>query len=65
MRAPNPSKLNKIGLGEGVTYSAAILGASYNFTKYISVTADAAGGFGKLRNVYSSVQYTAGVVIEW
>jgi len=52
-------------LGEGVAYSAATLGASYNFTKYISVTADAAGGFGKLRNVYSSVQYTAGVAIEW
>ena len=65
VRAPDPSKLNKIGLGEGVAYSAASLGASYNFTKHVSVTADAAGGFGKLRNVYSGVQYTAGVAVEW
>ena len=65
VRAPDPSKLNRIGLGEGVAYSAASLGASYNFTRHISVTADAAGGFGKLRNVYSGVQYTAGVAVEW
>ena len=33
VRAPDPSKLNKIGLGEGVAYSAATPGTSYNFTK--------------------------------
>ncbi|WP_210517802.1 hypothetical protein [Hymenobacter terricola] len=65
VHAPDPSKLNKIGLGEGVAYSTASLGASYNFTKLLSVTADAATGFGKLRNVYSGNQYTLGVAVEW
>ena len=65
VHAPNPDKLAKIGLGEGVAYSAASLGASYNITKNLSVTADVAGGFGKLRNVYSGVQSTFGVAVEW
>ena len=65
VRAPDPSKINQIGLGEGVAYSAASLGANYNFTKHLAATADAAGGFGKLRNVYSGVQYTVGVAVEW
>ena len=65
VRAPNPAKLNKIGLGEGVAYSAASLGASYRFAKLLSATADVAGGFGKLRNVYSGAQYTVGVAVEW
>ena len=65
VHAPDPGKLNKIGLGEGVAYSTASLGASYNFTRHLAVTADAAGGFGKLRNVYSGVQYTFGVAVEW
>ena len=65
VRAPDPSKLNKIGLGEGVAYSAASLGASYNFTKHLAATADAAAGFGKLRNVYSGAQYTFGLAVEW
>ena len=65
VRAPNPAKLANIGLGEGVAYSAASLGASYNFTKHLSASADVAGGFGKLRNVYSGVQTTLGVAVEW
>ncbi|GAC1597408.1 MAG: hypothetical protein NVS3B25_22470 [Hymenobacter sp.] len=65
VHAPNPAKLNKIGLGEGVAYSATSLGASYQFTKRLSGTADAAAGFGKLRNVYSGAQYTFGVAVEW
>ena len=65
MHAPDPSKLNKIGFGEGVAYSAGSLGLSYNFTKHLSATTDAAGGFGKLRNVYSGVQYTVGVAVKW
>ena len=65
VRAPNPAKLANIGLGEGVAYSAASLGASYHFTKHLSATADVAGGFGQLRNVYSGVQTTFGVAVEW
>ncbi|MET4073930.1 hypothetical protein [Hymenobacter sp. UYCo722] len=65
VRTPDPSKLNKIGLGEGVAYSAASLGASYNFTKHLAATADVAAGFGKLRNVYSGLQTTFGVAVEW
>ena len=65
VRAPNPAKLANIGLGEGVAYSAASIGASYAITKHLSATADAAGGFGKLRNVYSGVQSTFGVAVEW
>ena len=63
--APDPTKLNRIGLGEGVSYSSASLGASYAITKHLSATADVAGGFGKLRNVYSGVQSTVGVAWEW
>ena len=65
VRAPNPAKLANIGLGEGVAYSAASLGASYALTKHLAATADVAGGFGKLRNVYSGVQTTVGVSWEW
>ena len=65
VRAPNPAKLANIGLGEGVAYSAASLGASYAITKHFSATADVAGGFGKLRNVYSGVQSTFGLAWEW
>ena len=65
VRAPNPDKLANIGLGEGVAYSAASLGASYAITKHLSATADVAGGFGKLRNVYSGLQTTLGVAVEW
>ena len=65
VRAPNPAKLANIGLGEGVAYSAANLGASYAITKHLAATADAAVGFGKLRNVYSGLQSTLGVAVEW
>lgn len=65
VHAPNPAKLAKIGLGEGVAYSAASIGASYKFTKHLSATADVAAGFGKLRNVYSGLQSTFGVAVEW
>jgi len=65
MRAPNPAKLANIGFGEGVAYSAASLGASYAITKYLLATVDVAGGFGKLRNVYSGVQSTFGAAVEW
>lgn len=63
--APNPTKLSNIGLGEGVAYSTAGVGASFAFTKHFSATADVAGGFGKLRNVYSGAQYTFGAALEW
>ena len=62
---PDFSKFGTIGLGEGVAYSTAGLGASFNFTKSFSATADWAAGFGKLRNVYSGNQYTFGVAWEW
>ena len=65
VRAPNPAKLANIGFGEGVTYSAASLGASYTITKHLSATADVASGFGKMRNVYSGVQSTFGAAVEW
>ncbi|MFC6224601.1 hypothetical protein ACFP2F_15230 [Hymenobacter artigasi] len=65
VRAPDPAKLARIGLGEGVAYSAASLGASYAITKRIAATADVAAGFGKLRNVYSGLQSTFGVAVEW
>ncbi|MDQ2793214.1 MAG: hypothetical protein M3Y12_04295 [Bacteroidota bacterium] len=65
VRAPNPAKLANIGLGEGVAYSAASLGASYALTKHLAATADVAAGFGKLRNVYSGLQTTVGVAWEW
>ena len=63
--APDLTKFGTIGLGEGVAYSTAGLGASYAFTKNLSTTADWAVGFGKLRNVYSGSQYTFGVAWEW
>ncbi|WP_310395526.1 hypothetical protein [Hymenobacter sp.] len=63
--APNPGKLGNIGLGEGVAYSTAGIGASWSFTKHLAATADVAGGFGKLRNVYSGAQFTFGVAVEW
>lgn len=65
VRPPNPAKLANIGLGEGVAYSAASLGASYAVTKHFAATADVAAGFGKLRNVYSGLQTTFGVAVEW
>lgn len=65
VHAPDPAKLARIGLGEGVAYSAASLGASYAITKRLSATADVAAGFGKLRNVYSGLQSTFGVAVEW
>ena len=65
VRAPNPAKLANIGLGEGVAYSAASLGASYAITKHFAATAEAAAGFGKLRNIYSGLQSTLGVAVEW
>lgn len=65
VRAPDLAKFGTIGLGEGVAYSTAGLGASYNFTPHLSGTADWAAGFGKLRNVYSGNQYTVGVAWEW
>lgn len=65
VRAPNLSKFGAIGLGEGVAYSTAGLGASYAVTKNLSATTDWAFGFGKLRNVYSGSQYTFGLAWEW
>jgi hypothetical protein len=65
VRAPNLAKFGAIGLGEGVAYSTAGLGISYNVTKNFSTTADWAAGFGKLRNVYSGSQYTLGLAWEW
>ncbi|MBD2767613.1 hypothetical protein IC235_06880 [Hymenobacter sp. BT664] len=63
--APDLGKFGTIGLGEGVAYSTAGLGASYTVTPHLSATADWATGFGKLRNVYSGNQYTFGVAWEW
>ena len=65
MHAPDPAKLARIGLGEGVAYSTTSFGASYAVTKHLSATANVAGGFGKLHNVYSGVQSTFGVAVEW
>ncbi|MGY3091354.1 hypothetical protein ACVWYF_004420 [Hymenobacter sp. UYAg731] len=65
VRPPDLSKFGAIGLGEGVAYSTAGLGASYAVTKNLSATADWATGFGQLRNVYSGNQYTVGVAWEW
>ncbi len=65
VRPPDLTKFGTIGLGEGVAYSTAGLGASFNFTKNLSATADWAAGFGKLRNVYSGNQYTVGAAWEW
>jgi hypothetical protein len=65
VRAPHLTRFGTIGLGEGVAYSTAGVGASYALTKHLSATADWAVGFGKLRNVYSGSQYTFGVAWEW
>ena len=65
MRAPDPANQANICFGEGVAYSAASLGASYAITRHLSATADVAGGFGKLRNVYLGVQSTFGAAVEW
>lgn len=65
VRPPDFNKFGAIGLGEGVAYSSAGLGASYAVTKHLSATADWMAGFGKLRNVYSGNQYTAGLAWEW
>ncbi|WP_152559878.1 hypothetical protein [Hymenobacter sp. IS2118] len=62
---PDLSQFAAIGLGEGVEYSTAGLGASVNVTKNLSATADWATGFGTLRNVYSGIQYTFGLAWEW
>ena len=65
VRAPNLNKFGSIGLGEGVAYSTAGVGASYALTKNLSATADWAAGFGKLRNVYSGNQFTFGAAWQW
>ena len=65
VRPPDLRRFGAIGLGEGVAYSTAELGASYAVTKHLSATANWAAGFGRLRNVYSGNQYTAGVAWEW
>ncbi|GAA4049337.1 hypothetical protein GCM10022409_39890 [Hymenobacter glaciei] len=65
VHAPNPAKLANIGLGEGVAYSAASLGASVAISKHLAATAEVAAGFGTLRNVYSGLQSTFGLAVEW
>ena len=65
VRAPRPGRLASIGIGEGVAYSTAALGANYAATKHLWVTADWATGFGRLRNVYLGSQLTVGVAWEW
>ncbi|MBC8084351.1 MAG: hypothetical protein H7Z21_14200, partial [Hymenobacter sp.] len=65
VRAPNLAKFGSIGLGEGVAYSTAGPGVSYALTKHLAATADCAVGFGKLRNVYTGVQFTFGLAAEW
>ena len=65
VRAPSSDRLASIGLGEGVAYSTVSLGVNYAFSKHWWGTLNAAGGFGRLRNVYSGVQTTAGVAFEW
>ncbi|WP_345115488.1 hypothetical protein [Hymenobacter algoricola] len=63
--APRPGRLASIGIGEGVAYSTAALGANYAATDHLWLTADWATGFGKLRNVYAGSQFTVGVAWEW
>ncbi|WBA42792.1 hypothetical protein [Hymenobacter canadensis] len=65
VRAPSPDRLASIGLGEGVAYSSFSLGVNYAFSKHWWGTLNAAGGFGRLRNVYTGIQPTAGVAFEW
>ncbi|MBT9392509.1 hypothetical protein KLP40_04975 [Hymenobacter sp. NST-14] len=65
VRAPTSARLASIGLGEGVAYSSAALGVNYAISKHWWATLNVAGGFGRLRNVYSGVQPTAGVAYEW
>ena len=65
VRAPRPDRLASIGLGEGVAYSTLDLGVNYAATKHLWLTGNAAGGFGRLRNVYTGVQLTGGVAVEF
>ncbi|GAA4010587.1 hypothetical protein GCM10022408_23640 [Hymenobacter fastidiosus] len=65
VRTPRPDRLASIGLGEGVSYSTLDLGVNYALTKHLWLTTNAAGGFGKLRNVYSGVQVTVGAAVEF
>lgn len=65
VRAPRPGSLASIGIGEGVAYSSAALGANYAATDHLWLTAEWATGFGRLRNVYAGSQYTVGVAWEW
>jgi len=65
VRSPRSDRLASIGLGEGVEYSTYSAGVNYAVTKHWWATANVAGGFGRLRNVYSGAQLTAGVAVEW
>ncbi|WBO82923.1 hypothetical protein [Hymenobacter yonginensis] len=65
VRPPDPNRLGSIGLGEGVAYSTAGLGVSFEATRHLRLTTDWATGFGRLRNVYSGQQLTFGVAVEW
>ncbi|SDX59204.1 hypothetical protein [Hymenobacter psychrophilus] len=65
VQTPRSGRLASIGIGEGVAYSTAALGANYAATDHLWFTADWATGFGKLRNVYAGSQFTVGVAWEW
>ena len=54
-----------IGQGEGVAYSTLDLGVNYAATKHLWLTTNAAGGFGRLRNVYTGVQLTVGAAVQF
>ncbi|WP_206780464.1 hypothetical protein [Hymenobacter amundsenii] len=65
VQTPRSGRLASIGIGEGVAYSTAALGANYAAIDHLWLTADWATGFGKLRNVYAGSQFTVGVAWEW
>ncbi|RSK49907.1 hypothetical protein [Hymenobacter rigui] len=65
VRPPRPDRLASIGLGEGVAYSTAAVGASYHLGPHLRVGTDWAVGFGRLRNVYSARPLTLGAAWEW
>jgi hypothetical protein len=64
VNTPNSALSGAIGLGEGVEFNSVGLGLSYSLTQNFSVTADVIGGFGVLKNIYSSPGFNIGVAVE-
>jgi hypothetical protein len=61
---PNTGVISAIGLGEGVEFNSISIGVAYSVTAQLSITADANGGFGVLKNIYSAPTFNMGVAFE-